>query len=277
MNRINNNNNKILSDSYRSFKEIRTPTELSVNRFKTTSLDSLANSSNNSESLSDDSEGESKSFAVKCEVYGQSTCGSIRSWNRSESSNSEGCYDYVTNDCSERKTLPVDKKSELNGVRMETIPEENWCEPKVSVKEILARFENLKDTSNKDYNNNNNQHHKNNNNNNNDVIVSNNNNNHNNQNLGIAMTHSVTNNVAAPALASPIIPASSLSAKLSTSTISSSSPNGNNQQNGQINHTHICNNKKSTASEISAAPNNSVKAPNTQTTKEVNRSILLIF
>ncbi|KAK9739373.1 hypothetical protein QE152_g9077 [Popillia japonica] len=310
-------------------KEIRTPTELSVNRFKTTSLDSLANSSNNSESLSDDSEGESKSFAVKCEVYGQSTCGSIRSWNRSESSNSEGCYDYVTNDCSERKTLPVDKKSELNGVRMETIPEENWCEPKVSVKEILARFENLKDTSNKDYNNNNNQHHKNNNNNNkfenlkdtsnkdynnnnnqhhknnnnnnNDVIVSNNNNNHNNQNLGIAMTHSVTNNVAAPALASPIIPASSLSAKLSTSTISSSSPNGNNQQNGQINHTHICNNKKSTVtstisssspngnnqqngqinhthicnnkkstvSEISAAPNNSVKAPNTQTTKEI--------
>lgn len=117
--------------------------------FRANSLDSLANSSNQSESFSDeshdsDSGAETKSknsFAVKCDVYAKNDCGSIRSWTKSECSNSERSYEYVSNDKKD-----FDK-------RMETIPEEG--EPKVSVKEILARFENLNDKKDsKDCNNN---------------------------------------------------------------------------------------------------------------------------
>ncbi|EFA08775.2 hypothetical protein TcasGA2_TC006465 [Tribolium castaneum] len=121
--------------------------------FRANSLDSLANSSNPSESLSDDShdsdsgtDTKSKnSFTVKCEVYAQNPCGSIRSWTKSESSNSDG-YDFVASDSL------GEKKQDVISSRMETIPEE--AEPKVSVKEILARFENLKDKDGKDCNNN---------------------------------------------------------------------------------------------------------------------------
>lgn len=115
--------------------------------FRATSLDSLANSSNQSESLTDedsDSGSETKSknsFTVKCEVYSQNPCGSIRSWTKSEGSNSERSFD---NGQDERK------RSDSALARMETIPEEN--EPKVSVKAILARFEGLK--GDKDCNNN---------------------------------------------------------------------------------------------------------------------------
>lgn len=120
--------------------------------FRATSLDSLANSSNQSESLSDeshdsDSGADTKSknsFTVKCEVYSQNPCGSVRSWTRSESGSSDRTYDYVE----EKK--PSDKRLDSALARMETIPEEN--EPKVSVKAILARFENLK--GDKDCNNN---------------------------------------------------------------------------------------------------------------------------
>lgn len=121
--------------------------------FHANSLDSLANSSNQSESLSDDSHdsdsgAETKaknSFAVKCEVYSQSGCGSIRSWTKSDC-NSESSYEYVGNE-----KRDCDKRLDS---RMETIPEE--IEPKVSVKAILARFENLNDKKEKDYNNNSN-------------------------------------------------------------------------------------------------------------------------
>lgn len=89
--------------------------------FRATSLDSLATSSNQSEpSLSDeshdsDSGAEMKAkFLVKCEVY-----------------------DHVVTSGDRKK--------------MEPIPEE---EPKVSVKEILARFENLKENRNKEICNN---------------------------------------------------------------------------------------------------------------------------
>lgn len=119
--------------------------------FHANSLDSLANSSNQSESLSDDShdsdsgtETKSKnSFAVKCEVYAQSGCGSIRSWTKSDC-NSESSYEYVGNE-----KRDCDKRIES---RMETIPEE--IEPKISVKAILARFENLNEKKDKDCNNN---------------------------------------------------------------------------------------------------------------------------
>lgn len=120
---------------------------------RTNSLDSLATSSNQSESPSDeshdsDSGAETKSkgsFSVKCEVYAQSSCGSIRSWAKSESSSKDGnldaSYEYVSSECSEGK-----KCEKRVDPRMETIPEESG-EPKVSVKEILARFENLKEQS----------------------------------------------------------------------------------------------------------------------------------
>lgn len=83
-----------------------------------------------------------------------------RSWTKSESSNSETSYEYVTSEYlgSESRydgkiTAGSDKRSD-QGSRMETIPEE--YEPKVSVKEILARFENLRDEKHrsKDKNNN---------------------------------------------------------------------------------------------------------------------------
>lgn len=98
--------------------------------FRATSLDSLATSSNQSEqSLSDEShdsdsgaEMKAKFVVQKCDVFN----------------------DVVA---------PGEHQRKL----MEPIPEE---EPKVSVKEILARFENLKENkkqnSNKDCNNNNN-------------------------------------------------------------------------------------------------------------------------
>ncbi|KAL3274439.1 hypothetical protein HHI36_015827 [Cryptolaemus montrouzieri] len=125
------------------------------------SLDSLANSSNNSESQSDDSHDSDSgtdtksqgSFVNKCEVYAQNQCGSIRSWTKSDGSNSD-CYDYVTADgvsSLEKKKNGEGKKPDPNQLRMETIPEEG--EPKISVKEILARFENLKGKEN-DLNNN---------------------------------------------------------------------------------------------------------------------------
>jgi hypothetical protein len=125
-----------------------------ADNFRANSLDSLANSSNPSESLSDDShdsdsgtDTKSKnSFTVKCEVYSQNACGSIRSWTKSDGSNSD-TYDYVNDGNG------VEKRQDVVGSRMETIPEE--AEPKVSVKEILARFENLKDNKDgKDCNNN---------------------------------------------------------------------------------------------------------------------------
>lgn len=126
---------------------------LIIKDFRVNSLDSLANSSNQSDSPSEeshdsDSGAETRSFAVKCEVYAtQNSCGSIRSWTKSEGSskdgNSELSYEYVSNDCADKKK------------KMETIPEES-SEPKVSVKEILARFENLKEKKDcKDCNNNN--------------------------------------------------------------------------------------------------------------------------
>lgn len=115
--------------------------------FHANSLDSLANSSNQSESLSDDShdsdsgaDTKSKnSFAVSCEVYAQSGCGSIRSWTKSDC-NSESSYECVNND-------KKDCEKRLD-TRMETIPEET--EPKVSVKAILARFENLNENKDRD-------------------------------------------------------------------------------------------------------------------------------
>lgn len=122
-----------------------------VKNARTNSLDSLATSSNQSESPSDeshdsDSGAETKSkgsFAVKCEVYAQSSCGSIRSWAKSEASSKDGnleaSYEYVSSECSDGKKC--DKRVVPS---METIPEES-AEPKVSVKEILARFENLKE------------------------------------------------------------------------------------------------------------------------------------
>lgn len=84
-----------------------------------------------------------------------------RSWTKSESSNSETSYEYVTSEYlgsdsryDGKITAGSDKRSD-QGSRMETIPEE--YEPKVSVKEILARFENLRDEKHrsKDKNNNN--------------------------------------------------------------------------------------------------------------------------
>lgn len=124
-----------------------------VNNFRTNSLDSLANSSNPSESLSDDShdsdsgaDTKSKnSFTVKCEVYSQNVCGSIRSWTRSESSNSDSSLDFLASDGGHG----AEKKQEVAVPRMETIPEESE-QPKVSVKEILARFENLKEKDHKE-------------------------------------------------------------------------------------------------------------------------------
>lgn len=116
------------------------------------SLDSLANSLNTSESLSDDSHDsdssntDKNSFAAKCESYAQNGCGSICSWAKSDNgrdSSSEHSYEYV----SPETAISSDKKAE-KAVRMETIPEEG-AEPKVSVKEILARFENLRDKKDK--------------------------------------------------------------------------------------------------------------------------------
>lgn len=105
------------------------------------SLDSLANSSNPSESISDDSHDSDSgadtknSFSVKCEVYQQQ--------NGKNYQKPEKIYGYASSNKSE------ENRSEPNSGRMETIPEE--IETKVSVKAILARFENLNGKSDKDY------------------------------------------------------------------------------------------------------------------------------
>lgn len=120
--------------------------EKTLNR--TTSLDSLANSSSNhSESLSDeshDSDSGADTKSKKFDHYGEASGpnlfgGSLRSWTKSEStsSTSDSSYDYLTNNDND-----IVNRNKIYD-RMETIPEEG--EPKVSVKEILARFENLKD------------------------------------------------------------------------------------------------------------------------------------
>lgn len=75
-----------------------------------------------------------------------------RSWTKSESS-SETSYEYVTSDCYDGAKCAVAEKRCEQNARMETIPEE--YEPKVSVKEILARFENLREDCKRDKNNNN--------------------------------------------------------------------------------------------------------------------------
>lgn len=95
--------------------------------FKATSLDSLATLSNQSESLSDESHDSDSGAETKAKGQGQ----------------------FVVK-CDVYNEVP-------EGRKMDTIPEE---EPKVSVKEILARFENLKESkvdarkSEKDCNNN---------------------------------------------------------------------------------------------------------------------------
>lgn len=128
---------------------------------RSTSLDSLANSSHNSDSTSIEShdhdsdsgnESQSKnSFVVKCEVYKEhNEAISIKSWSKSSESlnkdeNSEISYEYVSSNSSNASKISAEKRIDLNKARMETIPEES-PEPKVSVKEILARFENLRDS-----------------------------------------------------------------------------------------------------------------------------------
>lgn len=122
--------------------------------YRSTSLDSLANSSNSDSTSSVDShehdsdsgtESQSKnSIVVKCDVHECSDKDSLTSWTKTIESlkdgNSEICYEYITNDNSK---VNGDKRLHLSQARIpETIPEE---EPKISVKEILARFENLRD------------------------------------------------------------------------------------------------------------------------------------
>lgn len=146
----------LVEPTYKSFKEIRAPADVNISKnFRSNSLDSLANSSNPSESddSQSDSDGRAKHFQTKCEVYAENSCGSIRSWTKSEGSISEHSYEYVSSEHLDRRAS-VDKKFDQVMARMETIPEEG-AEPKVSVKEILARFENLKGgDSCKDLNNN---------------------------------------------------------------------------------------------------------------------------
>lgn len=162
MSKITVKQNNTCESTYKSFKDIRGPADINISKnFRATSLDSLANSSHPSDSdESHDSDSDSKSknsFAVKCEVYSDNVCGSIRSWTKSDGSNSENSYDYISNEsCNDKKNErnAVDKRLEMVIGRMETIPEEG-VEPKVSVKEILARFENLKGSEKKDSNNNN--------------------------------------------------------------------------------------------------------------------------
>lgn len=145
-----------LSTSLNNLKECHTKSESNLSTNRSTSLDSLANSSHNSDSSSETSqdhdsdsgtESHSKNlFIVKCEVHEHSDKDSLSSWTRSIESlrdqNSELSYEYVSNENSVKHN--ADKRIDLNKARMETIPEEN-SEPKVSVKEILARFENLRD------------------------------------------------------------------------------------------------------------------------------------
>lgn len=124
---------------------------------RSTSLDSLANSSHHSDSTSIDShdhdsdsgtETQSKnSFVVKCEVYEHTETPSIKSWSKSTESlkdetSESASYECVSSSNSSVKST-AEKRLDLK-TRMETIPEES-PEPKISVKEILARFENLRD------------------------------------------------------------------------------------------------------------------------------------
>lgn len=132
-----------------SYQNLALPSSMGAKKNFHTSLDSLANSLNASESLSDDSHDsdssntDKNSFAAKCETYAQNGCGSICSWTKSENG-SENSYEYVS---AETAASGDKQKSDKTG-RMETIPEEG-AEPKVSVKEILARFENLRDKKEK--------------------------------------------------------------------------------------------------------------------------------
>lgn len=133
-----------------------------LKNFRATSLDSLANSSNPSDSEdSHDSDlgrgpKAKDTFLVKCEVYAENSCGSLRSWTKSDGSNSENSYDFnASPECNNNSANDKKNAEKKLEARMETIPEES-LEPKVSVKEILARFENLKSPEErKDCNNNN--------------------------------------------------------------------------------------------------------------------------
>lgn len=129
-----------------SYQNLVLPSSMGAKKNFHTSLDSLANSLNASESLSDDSDSsnaDKNSFAAKCETYAQNGCGSICSWTKSENG-SENSYEYV----GAETATSLDKQKTDKAGRMETIPEEG-AEPKVSVKEILARFENLRDKKEK--------------------------------------------------------------------------------------------------------------------------------
>lgn len=143
---------------FKNFKEFNnTHSDCNLSStYRSTSLDSLANSSHNSDSTSIDSrehdsdsgtETQSKnSFLVKCDVHENSDKETLTSWTKTIESlkdrNSEISYEYVS---IENSTKPSsEKRLDLNMARMETIPEEG-AEPKISVKEILARFENLRD------------------------------------------------------------------------------------------------------------------------------------
>ncbi|KAF2895670.1 hypothetical protein ILUMI_10505, partial [Ignelater luminosus] len=156
----------ILNKSQKNLTTTTTTSNMRNNKNFHSSLDSLANSSVPSESLSDDShESDSSgvdtksknSFAVKCEVYAQNSCGSLRSWTKSESGKdaySEFSYETIASDCStsDYSRINGEKRLETALARMETIHEEENlnAEPKISVKEILARFENLRDKKNKE-------------------------------------------------------------------------------------------------------------------------------
>lgn len=157
----------ILSKNQKGLTTTTTTSNMRNNKNFHSSLDSLANSSVPSESLSDDShESDSSgvdtksknSFAVKCEVYAQNSCGSLRSWAKSESGKdaySEFSYETISSDCSTSdytSRINGEKRLETALSRMETIQEEENlnAEPKISVKEILARFENLRDKEHKE-------------------------------------------------------------------------------------------------------------------------------
>lgn len=153
--------NNYTKNSCSSYHRTYVSSDSNFSACRSTSLDSLANSSHNSDSTSIDShehdsdsgtESQSKnSFVVKCEVYKEhNEAVSIKSWSKSTESlnkddNSESSYEYVSNPSTTASAKgTTDKRIDLNKARMETIPEES-PEPKISVKEILARFENLRD------------------------------------------------------------------------------------------------------------------------------------
>lgn len=111
---------------------------------RTTSLDSLANSSSNhSESLSDESHDSDSGADTKSKnnsPYVEKNQNCLRPWPKTDNTTSDSSYDYLLTTNNDNDI--VNRRCSSND-RMETIPEES--EPKISVKEILARFENLKD------------------------------------------------------------------------------------------------------------------------------------